>query len=248
MSKTKIEWCDETINPLVSPQGGWHCTKIASGCKNCYAERINILRGNGIPYDNRNTLYNLNLEPFRRLPKKPCRVFVQSMSDIFHFDVAHSQLKKIFTEMYFLTQHTFIISTKRPARADMHIRWCEDVLLENLYMLFSTSTQKELKEGIKVFLQVPVKLHGLNLEPLLEPIDCRPYLGGEEEIAWVIVGPETGIDRRECKIEWIENIVEQCRKADVPCFVKALPIKGRISRNPEEWPVHLRVREFPEIK
>jgi len=220
MSKTKIEWCDRTINPLTLPQGGWH--------------------------DNRNIFYRLNLEPFHRLPKKPCRVFV--MSDIFHFDVEQSQLKKIFAEMYFLTQHTFIISTKRPTRANTYLRWCADTFLENLHMLFSASMQKELEGGIDVFLEVPVKLHGLNLEPLLEPIDCRPYLGGEKRIAWVIVGPETGIGRRECRIEWIENIVEQCKRADVPCFVKALPIKGKISRKPEEWPVHLRVREFPEVK
>ncbi len=67
-------------------------------------------------------------------------------------------------------------------------------------------------------------------------------------IDWVIVGCESGPRRRECKIEWVEDIVRQCDEADVPCFVKQLSINGKVSKDPAEWPEHLRVRQFPEVR
>lgn len=252
MSRNKIEWCDRTINPLIisgmpyASPNGWHCTKITSGCKNCYAERINIYRGNKCPYDNEKVNYDLSLCCFWKLPKRSCRIFVQSMSDIFHPFVTIPQIYQIFLEMAVRRQHTWIISTKRPDRALEFFREKEIDLRRfpelKLYMLFSASTQKDLYAGIYDFLRIPVRVHGLNLEPLLGLISVG------DGIDWNIIGPETGAHRRLCKIEWIEDIVTQNKKTGTPCFIKALPINGKISRNPDDWPMNLRIRQFPETK
>ena len=124
---------------------------------------------------------------------------------------------------------------------------------------------------IEKLLQIPAAIRFVSLEPLLGDIDLtrvvdsrwedKPYmnvLAGSiwndemgtyadgEKLDWLIVGPETGPHRRPCPIEWIEHIVEQCQAADVPVFVKALSINGKISKNMADWPEHLRLRQMPE--
>ncbi len=96
----------------------------------------------------------------------------------------------------------------------------------------------------------------VSLEPMLEAIrlekwwiDIEPYTdlsGMRPRLDWVIVGCESGQGRRECKIEWIQSIVEQCREAGVKCFVKQVSIGGKVSHDPAEWPESLRIREFPK--
>ena len=85
----------------------------------------------------------------------------------------------------------------------------------------------------------------VSCEPLLGPINLQLYPGTFD---WVVVGCESGPNRRPCKIEWVESIVEQCLAAGVPVFVKQLDINGRCETDINRFPAHLRIRQVPWAK
>lgn len=120
MGKSKIEWTDVVWNPVTG------CTKISPGCKNCYAERMSKrLAGRaGYPRDNpfRVTLHPDRLgQPLRW--KKPRRVFVCSMGDLFHHSLAYHYISAVFGVMAVCQQHTFIVLTKRPQIMKKYFDW-----------------------------------------------------------------------------------------------------------------------------
>ncbi len=240
---TKIEWCDETINPLKVKGGGYHCTKCSPGCMHCYAERINMNNGfykfgNGLPYDDRDVEFELDLSVFDKLPKKGCRVFVQSMGDLFHRCVSLFDIKRIIGRCTLYPQHTFIILTKRPVRAfqlSMFINWPE-----NVYLGVTVCNASE-KHKIDTLRKIPAAVRLVSLEPMLEDMGELDLTG----IHWVILGCESGQNRRPCEIEWMESVVGQCREAGVACFVKQVDINGKASKNMDEWPPKLQIQEFP---
>ncbi len=92
----------------------------------------------------------------------------------------------------------------------------------------------------------------VSCEPLLGPIDLGLMFAGEvvkPKYSWVVVGAESGPKRRECKIEWIESIVEQCLAANVPVFVKQICLpNGKFTNKIEEFPKHLQIRQVPWAK
>jgi len=120
---------------------------------------------------------------------------------------------------------------------------------------------------IEELLEIPAAVRWVSIEPLLSEIDMGPWLSGWsgqksglpeplsgalEALAdipaldWVVVGCESGPNRRPCKLEWVESIVEQCKAAGVPVFVKQLDINGRVEKDIERFPKHLQVREWPK--
>lgn len=115
---TKIEWCDETINPIRTADGGYHCTKVSEGCQHCYAERFNNRFGNKNPFDNSPAEFVLDMKQLNKPVhwKKPRRIFVQSVGDIFHPAVPDSFIRKIMWHVWYNRQHTFLFLTKRPER------------------------------------------------------------------------------------------------------------------------------------
>ena len=132
---------------------------------------------------------------------------------------------------------------------------------ENVWFGVSAENQKTLDERVPILMQTPAALHFLSLEPLLGGLDMRqalaPGLFGRR-IRWAIIGGESGSQARDCYVADVESVVQQCLNSCVPVFVKQLgshpvfPITGRDKRlknkkggNPEEWPIHLRVREWP---
>ncbi len=127
--KTKIEWCDATWNPIVG------CTRVSEGCRNCYAERFtHRFSGAGLHYEGLTVLSNGHpswtgrvkfdedalLRPLRW--KKPRRIFVNSMSDLFHENVTDEQRDRIYAVMALCPQHTFVVLTKRPDRMRDYLR------------------------------------------------------------------------------------------------------------------------------
>jgi protein gp37 len=127
MAKTRIEWADKTWNPIQAVTKGksgrgYHCTKISPGCDNCYAEATNALRGNGIPFDSRATAFELVVKTLEAPLhwKKPRRVFVQSMGDLFHEFITLAMVDEVYKIMARCPQHTFMILTKRPMRMLMY--------------------------------------------------------------------------------------------------------------------------------
>jgi protein gp37 len=125
----------------------------------------------------------------------------------------------------------------------------------NVVELVSCSDQQTVDELVPILLRTPAAWRGLSLEPLLGPVTVGALWSARNSlddapIDWVIVGPETGTGARYCDPEHQATVVRQCVQAGVPVHVKAVQLgtesKPRVSRNPEEWPVEMRVRQWPE--
>jgi protein gp37 len=187
------------------------CTKISPGCANCYAEtltkRFHSTFVNG---------FNLTLHPKRlEEPKhwrKPSRIFVNSMSDLFHEDVPLDFIQEIFKVMGETPWHTYQILTKRHerlVRLSKHLNWHK-----NVWMGVSIESQK-YAHRVDYLRQVDAKVRFLSCEPLLSPLDLD--LKG---IDWVIVGGESGRNARPMHPSWAQSIRDQCQKEGVAFFFK----------------------------
>lgn len=226
---TKIEWTDTVWNVVTG------CTKIASGCKHCYAARMaNRLRGRcGYPADDpfRVTLHPDRLEQPLRW-RKPRMVFVCSMGDMFHNDVPDYFIAAVFGVMAATPQHTYQVLTKRPDRMrDLLSRINTD---DNVWLGTSASTQKDFDANVPLLLSTPAAVRFVSLEPLLEPIDLVDMIGpynatddtalmGDSRnrgLDWVIVGGESGPRARPMHPQWVRAIRSQCVEAGVPFFFK----------------------------
>jgi protein gp37 len=133
------------------------------------------------------------------------------------------------------------------------VRWMDGIPLHNVWVGVSAENQEMLDRRLSALLDIPAEHHFLSLEPLLEAMDLR-LVDARRWVHWVIVGGESGAKARPCDVGWIGDIIEQCRRAALPCFVKQLgsrPIGvaklmhyqgGEMS----EWPEEVRVREWPD--
>lgn len=269
---TNIEWTDDVWNPTRG------CSRCSPGCKNCYAERQAIRQRNS-GYKGLVTITNghpawtgevrlvgkkLN-DPLRW--RKPRRIFVDSMSDLFHEKLAFHEIFSVHWSMLNASQHTYQVLTKRAERArDFYEAWpYPDVALPKNLWLGVSVEDRERKARIDVLRGIPVPLRFLSIEPLLEDIGELNLDG----IQWVIVGGESGPGARQLSVQWIRSIVSQCQTARVPVFVKQFganvsceysefpnwdpdlngyPIRDRKGGEIHEWPADLRVREFPEVR
>lgn len=207
---SRIEWTEATWNPVTG------CTKVSSGCKNCYAERLaRRLQAMGIPRYRNGFAVTLHPDALD-MPKRWRRsrmVFVNSMSDLFHEDVPPEFIQQVFATMHDCPQHTFQILTKRGAR----LRDLAPVLewTPNIWMGVSVENQHALWR-IAALQTVPAHVRFLSCEPLLGPLDNLPLDG----IHWVIVGGESGPGARPMDPAWVRAILAQCRRAGVPFFFK----------------------------
>ena len=252
---TKIEWADETWNPITG------CTPISEGCINCYAKRTaKRLAGRyGYPSDNpfRVTFHEDRLHQ----PKnwRPRRIFVCSMGDLFHEDVADEWIKAVFDTIYRYRHHEYMILTKRPERLrdmvgdllrDVYslANWREGMLPDHLQIGVTAENQKRADERIPILLQIPAAVRFVSVEPMLGPVAFNHHWFGLCEegapcgphgyVSWVICGSETGPKARPMQLDWAIDLKDQCRAADVPFFFKKAS-KGDIV--PEE----LNIREYP---
>ena len=225
MSKTKIEWADEVWNPVTG------CTPISEGCQNCYAKRMaQRLKGRfGYPEDEpfSVTLHADKLhQPLKW--KKPRRVFVVSMGDLFHVCVRMTDLTYILDIISKCKWHTFMILTKRIDRAskimDNPIWWEEN---KHVWLGVSCENQQRADERIPILLQIPAAKRFVSIEPMLGPMDlCQdlaypPFLG-VGRIDWVIAGCESGPNRRQAKRKWFRELKDQCVAAGIPFFLKQM--------------------------
>ncbi|MHB1957258.1 MAG: DUF5131 family protein, partial [Sulfobacillus sp.] len=200
VTRTHIEWTDTTWNPVTG------CTKVSQGCKHCYAERMaRRLQAMGSPrYRNgfQVTLHaDLLNQPLHWI--KPRRVFVNSMSDVFHPDVPDTFIADIFAVMAQTPQHTYQILTKRPERL-ARLAGC---LPFPPHVWIGTSVEsREVMSRIRWLREVPAAVRFLSCEPLLGPLPQLPLEG----IHWVIVGGESGPHARPMHPEWVLDIRDQC--------------------------------------
>lgn len=237
MADTKIDWCDKVWNPVTG------CTKIGAGCKNCYAERM-FKRLGANPKAERyygRTFGEVRTHPdLLDLPKrwkKPQRIFVNSMSDLFHADVPFSFVDEVIRTIRQTPQHTYIVLTKRAKRMSNYFTEMACVP-RNLIIGVSCSNQSEVDRDVPILLATPAACRCVSLEPLLGPVDMRiedeetgtlyntltgEFSGNDStgpKINWVIVGGETGANARPMHPEWVRTVRDQCKEAGVPFFFK----------------------------
>jgi len=208
--RSAIEWTEMTWNPVSG------CTKVSPGCVNCYAERMaKRLKAMGAArYQDGFALraHEAALEEPLRW-KAPRKVFVNSMSDLFHKDVPLEFIQRAFDVMARCPQHQFQILTKRAARLRElapELSWTA-----NIWMGVSVEDQKRSRRAVDLS-HVPAQIRFLSIEPLLGPIKQLPLDG----IHWVIVGGESGPGARPIEPRWVDDLLDQCRANAVPFFFK----------------------------
>src|SRR5574343_1690673 len=176
MTKTRIEWATDVWNPVTG------CTKVSAGCKNCYAERM-ALRLKEMGIGNYRNGFEVTLQPHMLdLPlrwKKPRRVFVNSMSDLFHSDIPDSFVDQVFEVMHQAYWHTFLILTKRASFmcGYMARRYepSKRVVLPNVWLGVSCENQATADERIPLMLQTPAAVRFVSCEPMLGEIKLGWY-------------------------------------------------------------------------
>ena len=217
---TKIEWASESWNPVTG------CTPISEGCRYCYAKRMaNRLRGRyGYPKDDP---FKVTIHPDRLDQplkwRKPKRIFVVSMGDLFHEDVKYDWIRSILFTMYGGGRHhAYLILTKRPERMydffkhNMPDYWP----LSNVWLGVTCENQHAADERIPILLQIPATVRFVSCEPLLGEIDFSHLPESGAELDWVIVGGESGPGARPMHPDWARSVRDQCQSAGVPFFFK----------------------------
>lgn len=253
---TTIEWTNATWNPVRG------CAIVSKGCTNCYAMRqahrfsapggayagLTQLTKGGPVWTGKVTLHpELLHQPWRW--KKPRRIFVNSMSDLFHEDVPDDFIAQVWFTMACTQQHTFQILTKRPQRmlewltrhgqnavfAGEEPEYQESLKrhgwpLRNVWLGVSVEDQASADERIPWLLQTPATVRWISAEPLLGPVRIERWLpakiiGGPGEptlegLDWVVAGGESGHGARPTHPDWIRALRDQCAAAGVPFFFK----------------------------
>jgi protein gp37 len=231
---TGIEWTDKTWNPTTG------CNKVSPGCLHCYAETLT----KRFPNNFKNG-FDLTLHPERlEEPLKwrtPSRIFVNSMSDLFHEDVPLDFIKKVFQVIHATPWHIYQILTKRHERL---LELASNLEFHrNIWLGVSVENQNYVHR-IDFLRQVPVAVRFLSCEPLLGKLNLDLT-----DIHWVIVGGESGQKHRPLKTEWVKNIHDQCQAARVAFFFKQIGgrtpkaggrlLDGRIwDEMPDAWKQH----------
>jgi protein gp37 len=217
-----IEWTDATWNPIAG------CTVLSPGCTNCYAQRLaarlqamgsqkyeGITRKSG-----RRHVWTgrVNVDksafdtPLRW--RRPLRIFVNSMSDLFQDEVPTEVISSIWLVMKKAHWHTFQILTKRPERMRDVLSQFEDQLL-NVWLGTSVESAAYLHR-VDVLRSVPAHIRFVSFEPLLGPVAPVNLTG----IHWVVVGGESGPGARPLESQWIEGIHNDCQRQGVAFFFK----------------------------
>lgn len=235
VAKSSIEWTESTWNPVTG------CDKISTGCKHCYAERMAI-RLKAMGQANYRNGFQLALQPQNLLRplqwKKPQRIFVNSMSDLFHADVPLDYIQRVFDTIVQAHWHRFQILTKRAERLMMLAK--ELPWPANLWMGVSLENDRYLSR-IDYLRKTPAQVRFLSIEPLLGAMPALNLKG----IHWVIVGGESGPRARPMKLDWARGLRDQCALHEVPFFMKQLGGNTRKGNSLDDIPPDLQVRQWP---
>lgn len=205
-----IEWTESTWNPVTG------CTKISPGCKHCYAERM-AKRLQAMGQRNYANGFALTLHPHMLdAPlrwRRPQRIFVNSMSDLFHKDVPDAFIHKVFEIMHTADWHTYQILTKRSERlAELGkaLPWARHIWIGVSIELDRYVYRADHLRATGATTKF------LSLEPLLGPLHHLDLSG----VDWVIVGGESGPKCRAVNPEWVRDIRDRCVASGVPFFFK----------------------------
>jgi protein gp37 len=223
MAETSIEWTDATWNPVAG------CTVLTAGCTNCYAMRMaarldamgtakyrGLTRKSGgrAVWTGRIRVDEASLDVPRSW-SKPRKVFVNSMSDLFHEDVPVDFIAKVWAVMKDTPRHTYQILTKRPERMAEVLSALPFEVLPNVWLGTSIEDGRVLNR-LDAIRRVPAAIRFVSLEPLIGSVAAGDLHG----IHWAIVGGESGPRAREMKPEWVHEIEAMCSKSGTAFFFK----------------------------
>lgn len=211
MANSSIEWTEMSWNPTTG------CTKLSTGCKNCYAE-VMTRRLKGMGQEKYKHGFNKVITHPDTLSvpytwKSSKMIFVNSMSDLFHKDIPIEYIKSVFKVMNENPQHVFQVLTKRADRLseiEEQLHWSH-----NIWMGVSVENQDVITR-IDFLRTTSAKVKFISLEPLIGPLMTLNL----ENIDWVIVGGESGHNSRPIKKEWVSEIQLKCQINNVPFFFK----------------------------
>ncbi len=248
-NRTTIEWTEATWNPVRG------CSIVSEGCRNCYAMRM-AHRSNrpGGAYEGLTRIgahgptwtgdvrFVSDLLDYPLRLRKPHRIFVNSMSDLFHESIPDEWINLIFSRMGACDDagrgHVFQVLTKRPLRMADYMRtrareaWNGPRMNRssfpprNVWLGVSVEDQKTADERIPLLIETPAAVRWISAEPLLGPIDLQvPWSTLNAEypangIHWVVAGGESGPGARPMHPDWVRSLRDQCQAANVPFFFK----------------------------
>lgn len=211
---TQIEWTDATWNPVTG------CTKITLGCDNCYAERF-AERFRGVPGHPFEFGFDLKLRQDRISQpvqwRKPRRIFVNSMSDLFHKEIPKDFIDAVFSTMEKADWHVFQLLTKRSSLMARYLkgRYGEGKAPPHIWVGVSIEDAKNTVR-LKHLQAAQASVKFVSFEPLLSSVGKVDLSG----IDWAIVGGESGPRARPMEEKWVVEIKDQCRKHRVAFFFK----------------------------
>jgi len=223
MAETSIEWTDATWNPVAG------CTILTAGCTNCYAMRmaarleamgvdkyVGVTRKSGgkAKWTGKIKLDHASLSVPQEW-KKPRRVFVNSMSDLFHSEVPTAFIAEIWQVMAATPRHTYQILTKRPDRMSEVLSSPEFNVLPNVWLGTSVEDSRVLYR-LDELRAVPAAVRFVSFEPLIGSVAGANL----KSIHWAIVGGESGPQARPLDTRWVDEIFDQCTDADTAFFFK----------------------------
>lgn len=253
---TTIQWTESTWNPIRG------CSRVSTGCEHCYAESVAArFSGPGLPYEGliqigkQGPRWNGKVrfvdehlaDPLRWGKRR--RIFVNSMSDLFHDGVSDEQISAIFGVMASASRHTFQVLTKRPERMrewvkGRTLRDVEDAAsdaleagrargharvwpsaghgwpLPNVHLGVSVENQEAANARIPLLLETPAAVRWVSAEPLLGPVRLSAIARNTGGLDWVVVGGESGAAARPMSAAWARSLRDQCVAAGVPFFFK----------------------------
>ena len=231
------KYWDHAWNPMIG------CRKISEGCANCYAARLaaqypELQSGDG----------GFEPHPPKHLKRPPSKgvVFVGNMTDIFGEWVDGLDIHEWISALS--PTATNLVLTKRAGRL-RDLAYTDMMRMEHVFWGVTAENQTRLEFRAAQLLQIGAFLKWISLEPLLEQVNLEALSWDNDRIVdgtdWVVVGAESGPNRRPCKLEWVRQIVQQCRAAGVPVFVKQLDIDGKLVKDIEKFPEDLQIRQIP---
>lgn len=202
MNRTKIEWCDYTWNPV---------TGCLHGCGYCYARKM---AGRFYPaaVGFRPWFWRKRLEEPLRM-KKPARIFVSSMGDLFGDWVPAAWIRQVMETVRNCPRHTFVFLTKNPRRLQEFNPWPE-----NAWTGATATDQETYEKALRHLPLVEATVRFISFEPLLGPILLHRQIG---HFDWAVIGAMTGPKAAKPEPAWIEKLIDRCRLLDIPVFVKA---------------------------
>lgn len=229
----KAVYWTKTFNPIIG------CQKISPACQNCYAKA----------WADR---FNVSFSPHESTKQNPPKngiCFCGNVTDLFG-DWVSNPANIIKRAIDWRSDAIYLWLTKRVQNMGAALEEIEGLTTFQHYFGFTAENQEWYDKRYSEFKKIPTLFKGwLSAEPLLGPIDLGfEYVYPPEAMpfSWVVVGCESGVHRRPCKIEWIESIVEQCQSHGVPVFVKQIVLpSGKFTNKIDDFPKHLQIRQVP---